>query len=182
MTLSVLLLWTLKVPNWIHSQNGWLSFKKKTNQNQRLCRAICSHSVVLNFSSSLPCIDTVLKSRRFSRFAFISELLNLYWKVTNSLSGGWVLDYSEFCHCSDTGKVTSLFVDVVESPYLNKFFHSCTMKNGELFFYCFACISGRPEAKDQVRLLLCFCCFIPHHSDGNIYMRLWMQSDEMLQF
>lgn len=42
----------------------------------------------------------------------------------------------EFCHCSDTGKMVSLFVDVVDSPYVNKFVLSYMMKNGELFFCC----------------------------------------------
>lgn len=49
-----------------------------------------------------------------------------FWR----LGGGF-----EFYHCSDTGKMASLFVDVVDSPYLNEFVLSCMMRNGELFFY-----------------------------------------------
>lgn len=42
----------------------------------------------------------------------------------------------EFCHCSDIGKMASLFVDVVDFPYLNKFVLSYMMENGELFWCC----------------------------------------------
>jgi len=159
MTLGMLLLWTLEVPNWIHSQNGWLSLKR----NPRLLRAICSHSIALNSSSSLPCIDTVLKSRRFSCFAFISWLLTLYWKVTNSFwrlsTGlGWVLSLGPYwkgelfiCGCSWISFLKQIFALLY-------------------FFYSFTCISGRPDAKDQVRLTFLQAVALYHIAMMAIFM------------
>lgn len=62
-----------------------------------------------------------------------------------------------------------LFVDVVDSPYLNKFVLSCMMKNRTIFVLCR--ISDCPEAKDQVRLYIsASSCGILYHCDGNVYI------------
>lgn len=58
--------------------------------------------------------------------------------------------------------MASLFVDVVDSPYLNKFVLSCMMKNGELFFYCLESLNC-PEAKDQVRIFMFLQAVMLYH-------------------
>lgn len=140
--------------------NEWFSLKT----NQTLYRALRSHSIIVLNSSSLSCIDSTKKQEVFMFCFHLSvsyTILNDYKLCFWRLGGGL-----ELYHCSDTGKMASLFVDVVDSPYLNEFVLSCMMRNGELFFYYLESLTILNVSASS--------CIILYHCDDNICMWLWM--------
>lgn len=58
--------------------------------------------------------------------------------------------------------MASLFVDVVDSPYLNEFVLSCMMRNGEVFFYYLESLTILNVSASS--------CIILYYCDDNICM------------